>query len=376
MRILVLIHEFPPIGGGGGQVAKDICKELVKIGHEIVLITAHLKGLPREEDIDGIHVIRQPSLRRLSYMADLVAMGAFIFMSLIPALRVARSWHPDLIHVHFAVPAGALAWILSRLTGIPYVLTAHLGDIPGGVPDKTEDWFRWFYPFTPVIWRDAAQVVAVSQFTRSLAVQCYPVDVQVIPNGVNLGKLDPGTIRVGEPPQIVFAGRFVPQKNPLQLVNVLSELTDLPWKCVMIGDGPLRGDVECLIQQKGLQDRFTLPGWLYPDEVLAWFSRSDLLFHPSLSEGLPVVGIQAMAMGLAIVASRVGGFAEIVEQGKNGYLFPPEDGGGMQSGLRTLLGNPQALADARIQSRLLAARFDLNLVVRDYLNIMNKVVAG
>ena len=68
-------------------------------------------------------------------------------------MKLAREWKPDLIHVHFAVPAGALAWILRRLTGIPYVLTAHLGDVPGGVPEKTGRWFRWIYPFTPPIWK-------------------------------------------------------------------------------------------------------------------------------------------------------------------------------------------------------------------------------
>jgi len=100
MRILVLIHEFPPIGGGGGQVAKDICRELVNIGHEIVLMTAHLKGLPRQQTVDGIRVIRQPSLRREAYGADLLAMGAYILLSLLPAWRLVRSWKPDLIHVH------------------------------------------------------------------------------------------------------------------------------------------------------------------------------------------------------------------------------------------------------------------------------------
>ena len=376
MRILVLIHEFPPIGGGGGQVAKDICQKLVKMGHEIILITAHKKGLPRREVVEGIQVIRQPSFRRQAAVADLLAMGAYILMSLYPALRLVRAWKPDLVHVHFAVPAGALAWILSRLTRIPYLLTVHLGDIPGGVPEKTENWFRWFYPFTPAIWRDAARVVAVSNFTRGLAAKHYPVDVSVIPNGVDLERLDPGEIRVGSPPSIVFAGRFVPQKNPLQIVKILSGLKDLPWHCVMLGDGPLRKEVECLVRENGLQNRFTVPGWVHPDEVLGWFARSDILFHPSFSEGLPVVGVQALAMGLAIVASRVGGYTEIVEPDQNGYLFSPDDAAGMQDGLRSLLSNPEKLLELRQQSRKLASRFDLNRIVTSYTDVFREVLGA
>lgn len=374
MRILVLIHEFPPIGGGGGQVAKDICKEMVKIGHEIVLVTAHLKGLPREELVDGIRVIRQPSFRRQATVADLLAMGAYILLSLFPAWRLVKSWKPDLIHVHFAVPAGALAWLLSRMSHIPYLLTVHLGDVPGGVPEKTENWFRWFYPFTPIIWRDAARVVAVSSYTRGLAAQHYPVDVRVIPNGVDLDHLDPGEIEVNPLPTIVFAGRFVNQKNPLHLVRTLAEVSDLPWRCAMLGDGPLRRDVEREICQHGLKERFTLPGWITPEQVVTWLKGSDILFMPSRSEGLSVVGLQSLAMGLAIVSSRVGGFVDLVEPGSNGYLVSDPDSPEFVTALRTLLSDPEQLRRFRKASREKARSFDLGQIIAEYTQVMAEIL--
>ena len=67
MKILVLIHEFPPVGGGGGRAALDICQDLVKRGQEIVVLTAHLKGLSKDEIVDGIRVLRLPSLRREAF---------------------------------------------------------------------------------------------------------------------------------------------------------------------------------------------------------------------------------------------------------------------------------------------------------------------
>jgi len=374
MRILVLIHEFPPIGGGGGQVAKDICKELVKIGHEIVLVTAHLKGLPRQELVDGIRVIRQPSFRRQATVADLLAMGAYILLSLLPSWRLVKSWKPDLIHVHFAVPAGALAWLLSRMSHIPYLLTVHLGDVPGGVPEKTENWFRWFYPFTPAIWRDAARVVAVSSYTRGLAEQHYPVDVRVIPNGVDLDHLDPGEIQVNSVPTIVFAGRFVNQKNPLHLVRTLAEVRDLPWRCVMLGDGPLRKDVEREICHHGLQERFTLPGWITPEQVVTWLKGSDILFMPSRSEGLSVVGLQSLAMGLAIVSSRVGGFVDLVEPGSNGYLVSDPDSPEFVTALRSLLSDPEQLKRFRKASREKARSFDLGQIIAEYTQVMTEIL--
>jgi glycosyltransferase involved in cell wall biosynthesis len=138
----------------------------------------------------------------------------------------------------------------------------------------------------------------VSRFTRQLALKKYDVKIQVIPNGVDLETLKPSRIQLNEPPRIVFAGRFMAQKNPLQLVQTLNEVKKLDWQCVMIGDGPLMQDVRRTIAELDLGDRFQLPGWIDPQDVLNWFDKSDILFMPSRSEGLPVIGVQALAKGL------------------------------------------------------------------------------
>ena len=191
MRILVLVHEFPPVGGGGGRVAEDICSKLAKRGHEVKVLTTHIKGLPYEEERNGFQIIRFGSLRTQPYRASFLSMAVYVLAGLWAGLRLISSFKPDVIHAHFAVPAGALAWMLSRMTGIPYVLTVHLGDVPGGVPEKTDEWFRWIYPFTPDIWRNASEIVAVSEFTRQLALKKYKEKIQVVPNGVDLSTLMP-----------------------------------------------------------------------------------------------------------------------------------------------------------------------------------------
>jgi glycosyltransferase involved in cell wall biosynthesis len=376
MKILVLIHEFPPVGGGGGRAAQDICQGLVKKGYEIAVITTHYKGLPKEEDMDGIHVLRLPSLRREAYRADLLAMGSFVLSGLWAGYRYIKQWRPDVIYVHFAVPAGALAWVLSKLTDVPYVMTVHLGDVPGGVPEKTGKWFKWVLPFTYPIWRDAKSVVAVSEFTRLLALEYYEREIMVIPNGVYLDQLRPANIMVNEPPRIVFAGRFMAQKNPLQIVRTLAELKDLSWECVMLGDGPFMPDVRKMIEEKDLQERFILPGWVTPEEVLDWFDKSDILFMPSLSEGLPVVGVQALAKGLAFVVSKVGGFVDLVDEGQNGYLIDGDQPSGFLTALPNLLNNQVDLQRFREASSQRAGQFDIKRVVEQYEHIFRGVVHG
>jgi glycosyltransferase involved in cell wall biosynthesis len=335
-----------------------------------------MEGLNHHEDLEGIQVRRVSSLRRIPYQAGLLSMLGFILAGLLVGSNHIRSWRPDVIHVHFAVPAGVVAWILSRMYDVPYILTAHLGDIPGGVPTKTSRWFRWIYPFTPRIWQDADQVVAVSEYSRQLALKYYQVDINVIPNGVNLNVLAPGIIEVSKPPQITFAGRFVSQKNPITIVQIMAQLRDLDWQFSMIGDGPLRSYVEEEIENADLQDRFTLTGWVTPDEVITFLRNSDVLFMPSSTEGLPIIGVQALAMGLAIVGSRVGGFVDIVDQGKNGFLYPPEDTEAMQIVLRKFISNPEELLAFRKQSRKRSSRFNINRVVDDYVKIFEKVASN
>jgi glycosyltransferase involved in cell wall biosynthesis len=301
-------------------------------------------------------------------------MGGYILAGLWAGLRLVRRWKPDLLHAHFAVPTGALAWALHRATGIPYVLTAHLGDVPGGVPEKTAGWFRWVYPFTPPIWRSAARRVAVSEHTRQLALSRYPSEIAVIPNGVDTQALDPGEICVGQPPRLIFAGRFMPQKNPLGFVRMLATVRDLPWTCWMVGDGPLRPEIELEIARQGLHERICLTGWVTPEEVNSYLKRSDLLFMPSLSEGLPVVGVQALASGLAIVASRVGGFVDLVAEGENGYLHDPSDQTGFEASLRRLLTDHELLVHFRRNSRQHAESFDIRAVGRAYETVFQQVV--
>ncbi len=210
-------------------------------------------------------------------------------------------------------------------------------------------------------------MIAVSEFTRQLAGRHYPVPIHVIPNGVDLSDLDPGKIHPGEPPQIVFAGRFVPQKNPLQIIRTLAQLRHLPWHCVMAGDGPLRPEVEAAIEQQGMGERFTLPGWITPEQVIAYYNESDVLFMPSLSEGFPVAGVQGLAMGLAVVASRIGGWMDLVSQGENGFLVDPTDEQGYIEAMEGLAKRPATPATA---SGRRAVRWQISLIWRELLNNM------
>src|SRR5437773_2237751 len=111
MRILVLNYEFPPIGGGGGRASEELCRAFAKRGHEVRVQTSHFGNLPQREQRDGYTIFRARGWRQRADGASVAEMGAFIVSSILPTIRQIRSWHPDVIHVHFAVPTGVVAWI-------------------------------------------------------------------------------------------------------------------------------------------------------------------------------------------------------------------------------------------------------------------------
>jgi glycosyltransferase involved in cell wall biosynthesis len=150
---------------------------------------------------------------------------------------------------------------------------------------------------------------------------------------------------------------------------------DLPWQCIMLGDGPLLGEVKRVIALHNMNERFSIPGWVTTQEVLEYFAHSDLLFMPSLSEGLPVVGLQALAMGLAIVASTAGGNVDLVKPGYNGFLADSGDRQALSGALRSLLSDRNALQKARQASRDLSDRFDIKTVVDRYETIFREILA-
>ena len=369
MKIFVLNYEYPPVGGGGGRACADLCAALISLGHEVRLLTSHAVGLPFEEKIDGYLVVRTPTGRKDLSIATFSSMALYIIRGIFPGIRLIRSWKPEIMHVHFAVPTGVLARLLSFFTRVPYVLTAHLGDVPGGVPDKTDRWFRLVYPFTPPIWKHAAKVVAVSTYTRDLAQAYYNIPIDVIPNGVRLSAQS-SMRTAGDTPRIVFAGRFQPQKNLPFLIECLAKITNMSWSCKLIGDGPQRQLLQEMITAYNLDGRIKITGWVSSDEVWDLLGVSDILTMPSLSEGLPVVGIHALAQGLAIVANKAGGLVDLVEDGVNGRLCSIGDGECFVDALRWCLEDHERLNNLKESSRKIAKRFDIDNVAESYQDVL------
>jgi len=374
MKILIISHEYPPIGGGGGRIVQGICEGLAERGHQIHILTAHYQDLPLKEDSGNLIIERLRSGRREAHRADFRAMRLFVQKSITRGYRIIKRWNPDLIHAHFAVPAGAAAFSLSSIYKIPYVLTAHGGDVPGGAPEKTAGWFRIVLPFSKLIWNHANAVTAVSSDTKRLAMEHYPVEIRVIPNGIKIQEYKPGKFESVGTPEILYIGRFSPEKNALAVPQILNSLRDLPWHCTMIGDGIQMEKLRSIIQQSNLEDRFTLTGWINSEDVTKYLSYGDILFLPSFREGMPIAGLEGLAMGLALILPDIGSCPDLVENGKNGFLVEIGNNKEYEKSLRTLINKRDLLKKFRIESRKKAGAFDLEKSISSYEDLYKEVL--
>jgi glycosyltransferase involved in cell wall biosynthesis len=270
----------------------------------------------------------------------------------------------DHIHAHFAHDPALVAMFAHQLTGIPFSFTAHARDLYG-VPPRA--------------------LVARARRARAIVTCCQAnVDhlhaqlparlrsrVRLIHHGVDLSAFAPDTAAAPmtvDPPRIVSVGRLVEKKGFADLLAALARLRSrgVEFRCVVFGEGPMRPALEAQRRALGLDDVVELPGERRQHEVAAELTRAQLFaLTPCVTadgdrDGVPNVLAEAMASGLAVVATRVGGIEDLVRHGDNGLLAPPHDVDAIADALGDLLADParrmQLGAAAR---RTVEADFDL-----------------
>jgi glycosyltransferase involved in cell wall biosynthesis len=373
MKILVLCYEYPPLGGGGGRVAQTVSRELASRGHEIEVHAGGMAHLPLVAQDGGVEVHRFRSGRKREDRCSIPEMMAWCAVAFAPTLRVIHEWQPDVIHAHFAMPTGSLAWSLNRLTNVPYVVTTHLGDVPGAFFPRDSVLFMALEPFAGRIWRDASRVTGVSTFVAETGERAYHRPVVMIPNGIRLDGLVKSR-RSHDVPQLVFTGRLVEQKRPLLLLDALGQLRNLPWKLTLIGDGPLMGAVRERADALALKDRVQFAGWIGSDQVHTILGASDIFCMPSESEGLSVAAVEALKHGLAIAGTSIPGLRDVLTDGVNGRAVRVDDVEAYAGALRSMLTNRSLLERMQQASLQRVHEFDLGDVAAKYERVLEEAV--
>jgi len=280
------------------------------------------------------------------------ALGYFLEAGVLAAvLAPTEARH---IHVHFANPAATVAMLLCASGRFAYSLSVHG---PDEFCNQREDLLEEKL-------RGATFVRAISAFCASQIKRALPNDqwgkVAVARLGVDVGRYEPRPDPGNAVPRILCVGRLCSAKAQHLLLDALAGLdaATTPWQAVLVGDGPDRESLLRHAARLGLGQRLELTGPLGQEQVQAQYRQADIFVLPSFAEGLPVVLMEAMAMGLPCLSTRIAGIPELIEDGVSGRLVSAGDAAALTAALARLL------ADKALAQRL--GRAGRETVVRDY----------
>jgi glycosyltransferase involved in cell wall biosynthesis len=247
----------------------------------------------------------------------------------------------DLVHINLASNGSTYRKLLiaatARALGVPYVLHLHGADYRTFWSDKRP----WLSSRIREMFEGAARVIVLGRVWRDFVAERAPRAagrIEIVPNASAPPVLP--HIGGGERVHILFLGRIGDRKGVPQLGEALFRMKDMPgWRATIAGDGHVEA-ARAKAAGYGLTDRVDLPGWVGPDRVAELMASADILVLPSFSENLPVAIIEAMAAGVAVVATPVGAVEDIIADGETGLLVPPGDVDALTAALHRLVDDP------------------------------------
>lgn len=330
-RIAYVLNIFPKISETfiAGEIA-----ELRRRGAEIRILSLLP---PRNESQHSI--IQSAGLDRLTSY-DRAAFG-----------EIVREFEPDLLHAHFAKEATEKARELSLEFSVPYCFTAHGYDIHRKPPPD-------FYERAMA----ARAVITVSKANARYINETFRVPeshIHVVPCGIDTSYFCPAAQKsqtADATPLIVCVARLVEVKNlPLLLqACALLRKRGAEFRCVIVGDGPLRENLLRLRADLGVDGLVEMPGAMDQSEVLKYWQRASIGVLTSDNEGMPICLMEAAACAVPVVATRVGGIPELVQDGLTGLLRCQGNANEIADALDLLLRDPELRKRMGMASRLRA----------------------
>lgn len=375
-----------PSYGGSGVVGAELGLELAKRGHSIHFVSyAPPMRLDAGRALERIHF----------HPVDMLTYPLFEYPPYTDALasklfQVAAAEKLDLLHVHYAIPHAVSAYLaremLKPIRPLPVVTTLHGTDITLVGRDPS------FLPITRFGIEQSDAVTAISRYLREATHKtfCPDCDIEVIYNFIDADyyrreaseevrrTLAPDAERI-----ILHVSTFRPIKRITDCIEVVARMKQLETasgsrqavRLVMCGDGPERADAEALAGRLGVAGSIEFVGKQPQSRVRAYLSVADLLLLPSQSESFGLTALEAMACEVPVIATRVGGIPEVVEDGGCGYLFEIGDVDGMAKAAIRVLGDDQERERLGSRGREIAvSQFATEKIIPQYEELYRRVI--
>lgn len=343
MKIGVITSAYPEYEDDPhGIFVHRLMREIVKHGHEVFVLAPYAGGNTKF-NLEGVDVERFnyfypkrfQKLAGRSGMIDNVKEGflvklqvlTFLFSNVIHSLRKFRA--VDVVHVQWPIPNGLGALFLKKLYGIPYINTIHGEEVYLSKRYHTVFALKW-------IVNNAKKTITNSLATKNscLDVGLNGDNIEIIPFGVDTNFFRPLNLpKEGSDFQILSVGYLIERKGFEYLIRAMKDVLKKHRnaRLKIVGSGPLKNKLQNLIKELELEKEIKIIKNVSDEELLHLYNSSDLFVLPSIidsegnTEGLGVVLLEAMACGLPVIGSDVGGIQDIIENNVTGILVPEKE---------------------------------------------------
>lgn len=330
MKIVITVPLFLPKWIGGAEVATyNIAKHLAERGHEVHIITTLDESLAEEEKTKEDIYIHRILSRKIRFI------GVVVFWYKV--LLKIRNLNPDIIHTQSLIH-NAPVMFSNIIFNFPYIIYGRGSDV--------------YFPKEPnksiskLALKNASGVIALSEdMKKEMNKICNRDDISVLPNGIELNKfkgISEKKLFKKKEKTIIFVGSLRPVKGVKYLIKAMNTINkETDTNLIIVGDGIDKEGLKTLVEELNLQDCIHFVGKIPNEDVPRYMAQADIFALPSLSEGFPVVVVEAMASGLPIVTTNVRGLPEIIKNGENGFVVEPQNSEHMAEKILLLLKDEQ-----------------------------------
>lgn len=351
MRILLLNYEYPPLGGGAGNAAQYLVRELSTQPQITVdVVTSSVDTYSQEQYADRITIHRLDIHKggKNIYHQSLFNLLTFSWKSYWYIRQLRKQHHYDGVHAFFGMPCGLIA----ATHGLPFIVSLRGSDVPFYNPRFYLLDLLFSRVVSKWIWKRARAVTPNSFHLQRLAQRVAPHQpMRVIPNGVDTDMFQSSTA-VHNPITILCVARLVRRKYVRSLIEAAALLSEerTDFKVVIVGDGEEQEGLECMTNKLHLEQVVRLVGAVTHDDVAAYYQHADVFVLPSLNEGMSNALLEALSSGLVMVSTPTGDAATVIDE-SNGIIVPFMDSQAIATALIQLLNAPERIPAMKQRSR-------------------------
>ena len=348
----MLNYEFPPLGGGAGNATFYLLKEFAKLKNiEIDLITSSAKGLFEHQKFsENINIYKLNIGRRKNlHFQNNKDLLVYTFKAYLLGRRLSRQKKYDLTHAFFGVPCGLIGYLFKNK--MPYIVSVRGSDAPG-YNKRFAVLYKILTPLIKKIWKNSKAVIANSEDLKNLALKSAPnQEIKIIYNGVDTEEFKPSS-RIEQEFTAISTSRLIERKGIKYLIDAFIEFNKRHnnSRLLLIGSGNLEKELREKVRKVNIQNKIDFLGAINHSKIAGYYQQSDVFVLPSLNEGMSNSLLEAMASGLAIIATDTGGAKKLIDN-TNGVIVKKQNANDIFGALEKLYLNKKLLDSMKSTSR-------------------------